>query len=125
MRQAKVTAETLIIYGRELEPFEVEDIAKGCRRLGMSSFDDFQPRFPTCNTVVSAVRHAERSRKERIRPEQLRPEAREAWLNDGTRPRQLGSGEELVDVRPLILVAARTGFEIKTAVVEKTSTPAK
>lgn len=126
MRQAKVTAETLLIYGRELESFEINDIAKGCRKLGMMEVDEFQRfRMPTCGIVVSSVRQAERSRKERIRPEMLRPEAREAWLNDGTRPRQLGSGEELVDVRPLILAAARTGFEIKTAVVEKTSTPAK
>lgn len=121
MRQAKVTAETLLIYGRELESFEINDIAKGCRKLGMMEVDEFQRfRMPTCGIVVSSVRQAERSRKERIRPEMLRPEAREAWLKDG---RRLGSGEETVDVRPLIADAARSGLSM--GVVEKTSTPTK
>lgn len=112
MRQAKTTAETLLIYGRELESYDIDDIAKACRRIGMTERQEGETGFPTCPRLVSLVRTFERQRMERIRPEQLRPEVREALARD--KRMALGSGEETFDVRGLIADVAKSRFSMET-----------
>lgn len=93
-RQGNVSAQTLVVYGFDLEPYELEDIRTACQKIGSTEPDEFKPRFPTSPALVAEVKLAKHNRETRIRPEQLRPEVRMALARTEEHKRLLAAGGE-------------------------------